>query len=187
MLITPRPGLLYPRGELLYRLRRDDRVLAAGRTRNMVVNEGKNDFLNMIFNGGTTQGMASLDWWLAVVDSSGFSAFDVTDTLVTHAGWTEFTDYTPALPSLYSGDEPTSRGYWWRNGASSGEVLGADGTGSVTFTFSNGTTKVIQGIFVTTDQTRDGTTGIIWATASFVSPVTVNSGDTMNLHYNVSL
>jgi hypothetical protein len=187
MLITPRPGLLYPRGALIYTLRRDGRVLTSGRTRNTVVNEGKNDFLNKIFNGGTTQGMASLDWWLGIVDNSGFGAFDVTDTLVTHSGWTEFTDYTPVLPSLYSGQESTSRGYWWRNGASSGEVLGADATGSITFTFSNGTTKMLQGIFVTTDQTRDGTSGIIWATAPFVSPVTVNSGDTMNLHYNVSL
>ena len=187
MLITPRPGLLYPRGELLYRLRRDDRVLAAGRTRNMVVNEGKNDFLNMIFNGGTTQGMASLDWWLGIVDSSGFSAFDVTDGLTSHAGWSEFTDYTPVLPSLYSGQESTSRGYWWRGGASAGEVLGTDGTGDNTFTFSNGTTKMLQGIFVTTDQTRDGTSGIIWATAAFTSPITVNDGDVMDLYYNVSL
>jgi hypothetical protein len=187
-LLIPRPGVLDPGGALIYRQRRGGQVIASGEVRNMVVTEGKNDFLATVFNAQQSQGLQSLQWWLGIVDGPSFSSFDVSDSLASHPGWTQFTQYIPSLPSLLAPLTATSRGYWYRNAASGGQMLGDDTADSGDWVqFTNSSTTTVQGIFVTTDRVRSGTSGIIWATCPFASPLSVNGGDILNLIYSVTL
>ena len=55
---------------------------------NTVVNEGLQHVLDTIFSGGT----AEAPWYLGLTD--GTPTVNASDTLASHAGWVEETDYT---------------------------------------------------------------------------------------------
>ena len=44
----------------------------------------------------------------------------------------------------------------------------------------------IHGIFVTSDNTKSGTTGTLWSTAPFAAPLSVNNGDLLKVTYTLS-
>ncbi len=73
----------------------------------LVTNEGINHILNVEFHSGTQ--VLTGAWFLGLVNNSPGPSLDPTDTLASHAGWAESTDY--------SGDRPA-----WTNGAASGQV-----------------------------------------------------------------
>lgn len=135
---------------------------------NDVVDDGANLLLDVMFNDGTKSTL----WYLGLVNNSGFSAFDTTDAMDSHAGWTEFTGYTE-----------TGRQSWDPAAASSRAIV--NGT---TVDFTMNTSATLRGAFaVDDDGTGSSTTGNLWATMEFSTPKSVDSGTVLRLTYTVEV
>lgn len=133
---------------------------------NGIVDEGIEYLLDAGFNGGTQVST----WYMGLVDNAGFSAFANGDTMSSHSGWSESTDYSEA-----------TRPEWTAGAASSRAV-----TNGTTVDFSINATVTIKGIFITSNNTKGGTTGTLWSTAAFSSNASATSGDTLKVTYTVS-
>ncbi len=133
---------------------------------NGITDVGKDHALDSTFDAAAQ----ITTWYLGMVDDSGFSAFDATDTMASHAGWVEFTAY----------DEATRPE--WAPDAASGQAI-TNGTAR-DFTISGGGT--LHGLFVNSINTKGGTTGTLWATAAFTSPVPVSASDLIKLTYTIT-
>lgn len=133
---------------------------------NGIVDVGLNKILDDMFNSGTQTGT----WYCGLIDNAGFSALANSDTMASHSGWSESSAYTES-----------NRVTWGVGSASSRSV-----TNGTTMDFSINGTVTINGIFITTDNTKGGTSGTLWATASFASAVSASNGDTLKVTYTVS-
>ena len=97
--------------------------------------------------------------------------FSAGDTMVTHGGWTENTGYAAATRPA-----PT-----W-NAASSGSKA------TTATAFSINASGTIGGAFMTTDNTKGGTAGILYSAGNFTGGNrTVANGDTLNVTYTASV
>jgi hypothetical protein len=137
---------------------------------NDIVNQGKNDLLDIMFSDGTQ--VASTGWYVGLISSSGYSALAAADTMASHAGWTEFTGYSE-----------TTRQAWGPGAAASQSI-----TNSTPITFSITSNGTIKGLFVCTNDTKGGTTGRLWATGLWsTGDANVVNGDSFRATYTVSL
>jgi hypothetical protein len=138
---------------------------------NLVVNEGLADMNDKYFSGSTY----TAAWYIGLVTGPGAgNTYAAADTLASHAGWTENTDY--------SGD---------RKAATFGSATVADpsvinNSGSIA-QFSMTGTATIAGAFLASVDT--GTSGILFSVSNFQSPGdrAVVNGDTLNVTYEFSL
>lgn len=133
---------------------------------NGIVDVGLNKILDDMFNSGTQ----SATWYCGLINDSGFTALADADTMASHTGWSELTSYTEA-----------NRVTWGVGAAASRSV-----TNSTTMDFSINATVDVNGIFIVDNNTKNGNTGTLWATASFSSAVSATSGDTLKVTYTVS-
>jgi hypothetical protein len=165
-----------PKGIIKYELYRGGKLLVAPTLApNGVANLAKNTLLDMWFNGGAGSGSA---WAIGLVDQSTYTAFQATDTITSHSGWTEFTSYTVS-------GSGTTRGNW-AQGAAAGQAV--TNPSPVVFDFAGITgTATVQGIFVVSSITKGGTDGLLWSSASFLAPLTVQTGDQLRVTYTVQL
>lgn len=136
---------------------------------NGITDVGLNKILDDMFDGGSAASPSGT-WYVGLIDNAGFSALAAADTMASHSGWSESTDYTES-----------NRVTWGVGAASSRSV-----TNATTVDFSINATVTINGIFVVDNNTKGGTTGTLWATASFSSPVSATNGDTLKVTYTVS-
>lgn len=121
---------------------------------------GLNDVLNVYFDSGTQK----TSWFAGLINNSGFTALAASDTMSSHAGWSESTDYS-------EGTRPA-----WNPGAASGGVM----TGPA-ISFSINGTVTIKGSFLVSNSTKGGTTGILMATDAFDSNQSMTNGQTLNV------
>lgn len=135
---------------------------------NGIVNVGKDKILNVMFNGDTQ--IANNSWFIGLIDNSGFSALAAGDTMASHAGWTEYQTYNQ-----------TTRVAW-----GSGTSTTQSTTNASPAQFDINATGNVYGVFVVSNSTKGGTSGILWATANFTSVVPVSSGDQLRCTYTVS-
>lgn len=133
---------------------------------NQVTNAGKDAILNIMFDAATQ----ITAWYIGLIDSSGFTAIAVTDTMASHAGWNEFTSYSETVRQT------------WGVGASSGQSV----TNASPATFSINGSGTVKGIFVNSVSTKSGTTGTLWSDALFASAVAVINGDSLKITYTVN-
>ncbi len=110
-------------------------------------------------------------WYIGLVDNASFTAFASGDTMASHAGWIEATNYSES-----------NRPAWSPGAAASGSLTN---TSSVDFSITS--TKTIRGVFLVSNNTKSGSTGTLFATAAFSGGnQTVNNGDTLKVTYTVS-
>jgi hypothetical protein len=141
-------------------------------THNLVVNQGLQDMNSKYFSGSSYS--AAFYLGLITGPASGTS-FVAGDTLATHGGWTEFTNYSGARKAVTFGTATTADPSVIGNSASPAQ-----------FTIS-GAGGVVAGAFLCT--VASGTSGVLFSEADFQSPGdrTVVSGDTLNVTYTFSL
>lgn len=143
---------------------------------NLVVNVGKIDILDKYFTGSTYTAV----WYLGLVDGASTPTYNAADTMASHAGWTENTGYAAATRPA-----PT-----WGSATATGGGAGSAGTGSKATTataFSINATSTIAGAFLTTVNTKGGTTGTLYSAGSFTGGNrSVTSGDTLNVTYTAN-
>lgn len=137
--------------------------------KNLVTTGGKNDALDKYLAGSAY----TAAWYVGLIDSSGYTGVAAGDTSASHAGWTENTNYSQAnrvaaaFAAASSGSKATSA-------ASAFSINGAGGT--------------IKGCFLISNNTKGGTTGILYSAGLFSGgDKTVANLDTLNVSYTASL
>jgi hypothetical protein len=139
------------------------------RAKNGVSNAALNDLLN-VYLRNTSQTAA---WYLGLVDNASYTSFAPGDTMSSHSGWIENTNYSGA-----------TRPQWSPAAAASQSV---SNTTTVDFAMNPGSAVTIRGLFVASDSTKGGTSGTLFSTAAFSGGnQTVNNGDTLKITYTVS-
>lgn len=137
---------------------------------NLVFNAGKADMLDKYFAGSAY----TAAWFMGLIGSS--PTFNAADTSASHAGWTEDTNYSSGTRVAPS----------WAAATGTGGGSGSAGTGSKATTataFSMNATTTIYGVFLTTLNTKSGTTGITLSGGAFGASRSVASGDTLSVTY----
>lgn len=139
---------------------------------NLVVNEGLQDMNAKYFKGSSY----TAAWYVGLITGPGAgNTYAAADTLASHSGWTEFTNYTGARKTATLSTATTADPSVISNVASpaSFTISGAGGT--------------VAGAFLAS--VDSGTTGVLFAEANFASPGDRNvvSGDTLNVSYTFSL
>jgi hypothetical protein len=134
---------------------------------NLVVNAGLDHALDVTLSGAAQ----STSWYLGLVDGGTSPTFDAGDTIGSHSGWSENTDYSES-----------NRQGWTDGGVSSQSV---DNSGSPA-SFSINATADIAGAFLVDDNTKGGTSGTLFAEGSFGATRSVANGDTLNVTYTIN-
>jgi hypothetical protein len=139
---------------------------------NLVVNVGLQDMNTQYFKGSSY----TAAFYLGLVTGPGSgTTYAAGDTLASHAGWTEFTNYSGSRKAVTFGTATTADPSVIDNSASPAQfvISGAGGT--------------VAGAFLCT--VSSGTSGTLFSEADFQSPGdrVVVSGDTLNVTYTFSL
>lgn len=136
---------------------------------NLVVNEGLQDLNNKYFKASTY----TAAWYLGLITGPGSgTTFAAGDTLATHAGWTENTNYSGNRKSVTFGTPTLADPSVIDNSAS-----------PAVFNMNNTTT--IAGAFLAT--VASGTSGILFSEGDFTGgDKSVANGDTLNVTYTFS-
>lgn len=154
-------------------------------TLNGITNEGLDNNLNVYFDSGTQR----TAWYMGLINLTGYTALDATDTYddIDQAGneWDTFSAYTDAN----NADSTTTRPEWPPD-AASGQSITNTSTKAIFDITGSGTVK---GIFMCGDdgeaQTKgDHTVGnTLWSTALFSGgDVAVSNGDQLKVTYTVN-
>jgi hypothetical protein len=147
------------------------------------VEKWSDTFHNLVMNGRVANmnsvyfasGTQTTTWYLGLVTGPGSgTTFAAGDTLATHAGWTENTDYTPSgRKAVTFGAATTANPSVITNSASA-------------TTFSINGTAIIAGAFLAS--VSSGTSGVLFSAGDFTGgDKSVASGDTLNVTYTFSL
>lgn len=129
---------------------------------NAATDQGLNHALDVVFHGTAAAGT----WYIGLITGTGTLA--AADTLASHAGWTEGTDYTGTRKE-------------WTEGAASGKVM----TNSSTVDFAITGTMTVKGAFLCS--VTSGTSGTLFCTALFTGgEQAVRSGDTLKVTYTIT-
>jgi hypothetical protein len=141
------------------------------KSHNLVVNQGLKDMNDKYFSGAAY----TATWYLGLITGPGSgTTFAAGDTLASHAGWTEFTDYSGNRGAVTFGAATTA----------DPSVITNPSPVAFTITGAGGT---VAGAFLTNVAT--GTSGILFSESDFQAPgdrVTV-AGDVLNVTYQFSL
>ena len=138
---------------------------------NLVVNEGLKDMNDKYFSGAAY----TASWYLGLITGPGASTtYTATDTLASHAGWTEFTNYSG------------NRGAVTFGAATLADPSVITNPAPVQFTITS-TGGTVAGAFLASVAT--GTSGILFSESDFQSPGdrAVVAGDVLNVTYQFSL
>jgi hypothetical protein len=165
-LASPVRALMNMRGRFKVEHIRDGEVIGQYAMPNGIVDVGLNSLLDVYFHNQTQ----IATWYIGLIDNAGFTALSNSDTMSSHTGWAESTAY----------DEAT-REEWLEGAAASRSI-----TNSTPAEFTISATTTLKGIFVTSNSTKGGTTGTLWATAAFSSTVGVQDNDILRITYTVT-
>lgn len=152
---------------------KDGNIKWVSETHNLVVNVGLADMNTRYFKGSSY----TAAWYLGLYGAASSNNPAATDTMSSHAGWTEVTAYSNATrPAVTFGSATTADPSLIANSASPAA-------------FTINASANVGGAFLTTDTTKGGTSGTLFSAADFAAPGdrVVQSGDTLNVTYTFSL
>ena len=140
---------------------------------NLVVNGGLQDMNNKYFLGSAY----TATWYIGLYGSGATNSPSANDTMSSHGGWTEETGYSQATRPACTFATPTTANPSVATNSASPAV------------FSINATATIGGAFLTSNNTKGGSTGTLYSASDFTSPGdrSVVSGDTLNVTYTLSL
>ena len=127
--------------------------------KNLVTTEGLNHVLSSTLDGGT-----QITTWYVGLKGTGSAAAG--DTMSSHSGWSEITDYSQSVRQTLT--------------------LGTAAAGSIDnsankASYSINATATVAGAFITSDSTKSGTSGTLYGVVDFASSRSVISGDTLEV------
>lgn len=140
---------------------------------NLVVNVGLQDMNAKYFSGSAY----TATWFIGLYGAGASNTPAAGDTAASHAGWTEVVPYSNATrPAATFGTATTADPSVISNSASPAA-------------FNINATATVGGAFLISNNTKSGTTGILFSASDFQSPGdrSVASGDTLNVTYTFNL
>ena len=140
---------------------------------NLVVNVGLQDMNAKYFAGSSY----TATWYIGLYGAAASNNPAAGDTSASHAGWTEVVPYSNATrPACTFGTATTANPSVTTNSASPAA-------------FSINATSTVGGAFLISNNTKSGSTGILFSASDFAAPGdrVVASGDTLNVTYTFSL
>jgi hypothetical protein len=142
-------------------------------SKNLVVNGGLQDMNAKYFTGSAY----TATWFIGLYGAGASNTPAASDTMSSHAGWTEVVPYSNATrPACTFGTPTTANPSVATNSASPAS-------------FSINATATVGGAFLTSNSTKNGTTGVLYSAADFGAPGdrSVASGDVLTVTYSLSL
>jgi hypothetical protein len=140
---------------------------------NLVVNVGLQDMNAKYFSGSSY----TATWYIGLYGAAASNTPAASDTMASHPGWTEIVPYSNATrPACTFGTASTADPSVITNTASPAA-------------FTINATATVGGAFLTSNNTKLGTTGTLFSASDFAAPGdrVVASGDTLNVTYTFSL
>lgn len=142
---------------------------------NLVVTTGK----NYLLDNGMAGSAYTAAFYLGLISSVGYTAVAAGDTMASHAGWTE-AGTGPNFPLFSQVARPAVS---WSAAAAGVKAIAA----SIVFNIIT-TGGTVQGAFLTTVTTLNGTTGTLFSGGVFSGGAKVVApGDTLNVSYSLSV
>lgn len=138
---------------------------------NLVVNTGLQAINTQFFKGVTY----TASWYIGLVTGPGASnTYLANDSMASHTGWTENTNYAQSTrPALSFGSASLADPSIINTASAAAFTINASGN--------------IAGAFVTDNNTKGGTTGLLFSVGNFTAgDRLVISGDTLNVSYSFS-
>ena len=133
--------------------------------RNAVTDASLNDLLAIYFVAGAQK----TSWYFALISNTDFTGLANSDTAASHAGWTESTDYAEATRPQ------------WSPGAPAGGLI----TNPVFGKFTMNLGSVIKGLALISNNTKAGTTGLLFCTAlAEGGDQTLQVGEVLKVYYD---
>lgn len=148
-----------PNGKLLWRDGFD----------NLIVDQGLNEMLGLMLDRSTSPAYTkTTTWYVGLVVETGSPAYAASDTLATNPNWNEVTAYSEANRQTFTDGGVSAKSI--DNSAS-----------KATFTINAGST-VIDGGLLASDNTKGGTTGILFSVGAFTGgQKTLDTNDTIDV------
>lgn len=152
---------------------KDGNLKWESKSHNLVVNVGLKDMNDKYFTGSSY----TAAWYIGLYGAAASNNPAASDTAASHGGWTEVTAYSQATrPQCNFG------------AASSADPSVISNT-TLPAQFSINGSTVVGGAFLISNNTKGGTTGVLFSAADFQAPGdrSVVSGDVVNVTYSFSL
>jgi len=150
------------------RILRGDEIIFEDKFSNGVTIVGKNELLDTMFRAATQS-----TWYCGLIGAGTILSED--DTMSSHVSWTEFTDYTESVRQT------------WVTDAAVAASIQNPATAYIEFTVNVAGEAQIPGIFITSSNTKGGTSGVLWSTGFFNIAPTPASGDVVQVQYIVNV
>jgi len=112
-------------------------------------------------------------YYIGLISSS--AVLNNSDTMGSHTGWTEITDYSDASRPAWGESDPA---------LDASDNVNVVNAATVDFTV-DADSQVIDGAFVTTENTKGGTTGTLITTAEFASAQSLDDNDILKVTYTL--
>jgi hypothetical protein len=140
---------------------------------NLVVNVGLKDMNDKYFRGSGY----TATWYLGLYGAGSSNTPAAGDTAASHVGWTEVTPYSNATRPAATFAAATTADPSVITNASSPAVFNVNATG------------VVGGAFLISDNTKGGSSGVLFSAADFDAPGdrSVSNGDTITVVYTFEL
>lgn len=152
---------------------KDGNLKWSAESHNLVVNVGLQDMNDKYFSGSSY----TATWYIGLYGAAASNTPAATDTASSHAGWTEIVPYSNATrPACSFGSATNANPSVITNSASPAQ-------------FNINATATVGGAFLISNNTKSGTTGILFSASDFQAPGdrSVTSGDILNVTYTFSL
>ena len=152
---------------------KDGNLKWSAKSKNLVVNAG----LAYMAGSALTSVTQITTWYLGLYGAGASNTPAAGDTMASHAGWTEVTDYSNANRVTATFVTATTADPSVVTNTASPAVFNINGTATV------------GGAFLTSENTKGGTTGTLFSAADFGSPGdrSVVNSDTLSVTYTFSL
>ena len=142
-------------------------------SKNLVVNVGLQDMNAKYFTGSAY----TATWFIGLYGAGASNTPAASDTMSSHAGWTENTGYSNATRPVCTFGTPTT----------ANPSVATNSASPASFNIN--ATSTVGGAFLVSNSTKGGTTGTLYSAADFSAPGdrSVASSDILNVTYTLSL
>jgi hypothetical protein len=142
-------------------------------SKNLVVNVGLQDMNAKYFTGSSY----TATWYLGLYGAGASNTPAASDTMSSHAGWTEIVPYSNATRPVCTFGTPTT----------ANPSVATNSASPASFTIN--ATATVGGAFLTSDSTKGGTAGTLFSAADFGAPGdrSVANADVLTVTYTLSL